>query len=50
MVNVDDFSIAAAAAEFGVGWHTANAAVADYTDPVIDDPVRLEGVRGDRCR
>jgi hypothetical protein len=46
MVNVDEFSIAAAAAEFGVGWHTANAAVADYTDPHINDPARLEGVRG----
>ena len=46
MVNVEGFSIAAAAAEFGVGWHTANSAVADYTDPAIDDPDRLEGVRG----
>jgi transposase len=46
MVNIDGFSIAAAAAEFGVGWHTANTAVADYTDPAIDDPHRLEGVRG----
>ena len=44
MVNVEGASIAAAAAEFGVGWHTANAAVAAYTDPVIDDPDRLEGV------
>lgn len=46
MVNIEGFSIAAAAVEFGVGWHTANAAVADYTDPMIDDPARLEGVRG----
>jgi len=46
MVNIEGFSIAAAAAEFGVGWHTANVAVADYTDPVIDDAARLEGVRG----
>ena len=46
MVNVDEFSIAAAAAEFGVGWHTANTAVADYTDPHVNDPARLEGVRG----
>jgi transposase len=46
MVNVEGFSIAAAAAEFGLGWHTANAAVADYTDPAVDDPDRLEGVRG----
>jgi transposase len=44
MVNIDGDSIAAAAAEFGVGWHTANQAVADHTDPVIDAPGRLEGV------
>jgi transposase len=46
MVNIEGFSIAAAAVEFGVGWHTANTAVADYTDPAVDDPGRLEGVRG----
>jgi len=46
MVNIDGFSIAAAALEFGVGWHAANAAVADYTDPAVDDPDRLDGVRG----
>jgi transposase len=46
MVNIDGFSIAAAAGEFGVGWHTANTAVAEHTDPAIDDPARLEGVRG----
>ena len=46
MVNVDGDSIAAAAVEFGVGWHTAHAAVIDYTDPAIDDPERLDGVRG----
>ncbi len=44
MVNVDGDSIAAAAAEFGVGWATANAAVAEYTDPRIDDSERLESV------
>jgi transposase len=44
MVNVEGFSIAAAAAEFGVGWHCANQAVAAHTDPVVDDPDRLEGV------
>ena len=33
-----------AAAEFGVGWHTANAAVAEHTDPVIEDPARFDGV------
>jgi len=44
MVNQDGDSIASAAATFGVGWHTANQAVADYTDPHVDDPDRLEGV------
>ena len=35
MVNVDGDSIAGAAAgSFGVGWHTANQAVADHTDPL----------------
>ena len=46
MVNVEGDSIAAAAVEFGVGWHTAHQAVIDYTDPAIDDPTRLDGVRG----
>ena len=46
MVNIDGFSIAAAGVEFGVGWHTANNAVAEYTDPAVDDPDRLDGVRG----
>ncbi len=44
MVNIEGVSIAAAAGEFGVGWHTANAAVAECTDPAIGDPARLEGV------
>ena len=44
MVNIEGFTIAAAGAEFGVGWATANAAVAQFTDPVIGDPARLEGV------
>jgi transposase len=44
MVNTEGMSIAAAAAEFGVGWHTANRSVAEFTDPVITDPCRLEGV------
>jgi transposase len=44
MVNVDGDSIAAAGAAFGVGWHTANQAVADHTDPHIADPGRLDGV------
>lgn len=44
MVNVDGDSIASAAGFFGVGWHAANQAVANHTDPVIDDGSRLEGV------
>jgi transposase len=43
MVNSDGDTIAAAATDFGVGWHTANAAVTEHTDPHIDDPSRLEG-------
>ena len=46
MVNIEGVSVAAAGVEFGVGWHTANAAVADYTDPAVDDPARLDGVTG----
>lgn len=44
MVNIDGLSIASAAAAFGVGWHTGDAAVAEYTDAVIGDPDRLENV------
>ncbi|MCP4959002.1 MAG: ISL3 family transposase [Actinomycetia bacterium] len=44
VVNVEGWTIAGAAVEFGVGWHTANHAVAEFADPVIDDPNRLEGV------
>lgn len=44
IVNVDGVPIAVAAAEFGVSWHTANAAVAAYTDPQITDPGRFEGI------
>jgi transposase len=44
MVNTDGDSIAGAAAAFGVGWHTANRAVAEHTDPAIDHPGRLQGV------
>lgn len=45
-VNVEGDSIAAAAVEFGVGWHTAHQAVIDYTDPAINDPGRVDGVCG----
>lgn len=43
-VNVDGDPIAAAAAEFGVGWATANASFAQFTDPPIDVPAHLGGV------
>ena len=48
MVNVGGDSVAAAAAAFGVGWHTAHQAVIDYTDPAVDDAGRLERCHGDR--
>ncbi len=44
MVNVGGDSIAAAAAAFGVGWHTAHQAVIEHSHPAVDDPDRLEGV------
>ncbi|MBA2338326.1 MAG: ISL3 family transposase, partial [Acidimicrobiia bacterium] len=44
MVNIDGWSIAAAGAEFGVGWHAADQAVADHTHPRIADEARLDGV------
>lgn len=44
MVNQDGDSMAAAAATFGVGWHCANQAVVEFTDPHVEDPDRLEGV------
>ena len=44
MVNIDGDSIAHAAAVFGVGWATANGAVVEFTDPVIDDEERLDEV------
>jgi transposase len=44
MVNVGGDSIAAAAAAFGVGWHTAHQAVIEHTEPAIDAADRLEGV------
>ena len=37
-------TVAAVAAEFGVGWATVMAAVRDYGRPLVDDPARLDGV------
>lgn len=44
MVNIDGDSVAHAAAAFGVGWACANKAHAEFTDPRIKDPDRLESV------
>ena len=43
-VGQDAASVAAVAREFGIGWHTAMAAVRDYGIPRVDDPTRLAGV------
>jgi transposase len=37
-------TVAAVAAEFGVGWATVMAAVQEYGQPLVDDPHRLDGV------
>jgi transposase len=37
-------TVAAVAAEFGVGWGTVMAAVRDYGRPLVDDPHRLDDV------
>ena len=37
-------TVAAVAAEFGVGWATVMAAVDEYGTPLVDDPDRLDGV------
>ena len=37
-------TVAAVAAEFGVGWATVMTAVRDYGQPLVDDPGRLNGV------
>ncbi|MDP9432864.1 MAG: hypothetical protein M3P91_09190 [Actinomycetota bacterium] len=43
-VGQDGHSVAQVAAEFGVGWATAMAAVRAYGTPLVEDPDRLEGV------
>jgi len=43
-VGEDEDSVAEVARAFGVGWHTAMAAVADHGRPLVDDPCRLDGV------
>jgi transposase len=43
-VGEDGHTVAAVAAEFGVGWATVMTAVRDYGVPLIDDPARLQRV------
>ena len=43
-VGEDGHTVAAVAAEFGVGWATVMTAVRDYGLPLVDDPNRLERV------
>ncbi len=43
-VGAEEDSVAQAARDFGVGWHTAMAAVRDHGRPLVEDPARLEGV------
>jgi transposase len=38
-------TVAAVAAEFGVGWATVMAAVREYGEPLVNDPRRLDGVQ-----
>ena len=40
-VGQDGDSVAAVAAAFGVGWHTAMGTVVEHGVPVVDDPDRL---------
>ncbi len=43
-VGQDGHSVAQVAADFGVGWGTAMAAVREYGCPLVEDPERLVGV------
>ena len=43
-VGAEEDSVAQAARDFGVGWHTAMAAVRDHGQPLVEDPTRLDGV------
>jgi transposase len=43
-VGKDGASVAQAAREYGVGWHTIMRAVERHGRPLVDDPVRLAGV------
>lgn len=43
-VGEEEDSVAALAREFGVGWHTAMAAVRDHGRPLVEDPARLDDI------
>jgi len=43
-VGQDGHTVAAVAADFGVGWGTIMTAVRDYGMPLVDDPDRLDDV------
>jgi transposase len=43
-VGEDEDSVAEVARAFGVGWHTAMAAVRDHGTPLVEEPARLDGV------
>ncbi len=43
-VGEEGDSVAEVARAFGVGWHTAMAAVRDHGTPLVDDPQRLDGI------
>jgi transposase len=52
-VGRDEDPVAQAARAFGVGRHTAMAAVRDHADPLVSDPSRLGGTEAagvDECR
>jgi transposase len=44
-VGKEGHSVAAVAADNGVGWHTIMRAVWDHGRPLVDDPARTAGVR-----
>ncbi len=43
-VGQEEDSVAEVARSFGVGWHTAMAAVRDHGEPLVEDAARLGGV------
>lgn len=43
-VGEGEDSVAEVARDFGVGWHTAMAAVRDKGTPLVEDPARIDGV------